>query len=74
MKHYNLTKKQQDVYNFVREYIQANDQSPYIREVQGACGINSYKVTLDRLSALEKKGYIRRRLNKHRSIALNNVK
>jgi len=74
MKHYNLTKKQQDVYDFIREYIRINDKSPYIREIQGACGINSYKVILDRLSALEKKGYIRRRLNKHRSIALNNVK
>lgn len=71
MKHYNLTKKQLDVYNYLKEYISKYNKSPYIREVQEACGINSYKITLDRLSALEKKGYIRRRLNKHRSIVLN---
>ena len=73
MKRYNLTHKQLDVYNYVKGYIEKHNQSPYIREVQGGCRINSYKVTIDRLAALEKRGYIRRRLNKHRSIALNNV-
>ena len=73
MKHYNLTQRQLDVYNYVRGYIVEHKKSPYIREIQEACGINSYKVTVDRLSSLEKRGYIRRRLNKHRSIALNNV-
>lgn len=73
MRRYNLTKKQLDVYNYLAEYIIKNNQSPYVREIQEACGIHSYKITLDRLSALEKKGYIRRRLNKHRSIMLNNV-
>jgi len=71
MKSHNLTEKQREVYNFICDYIGRYERSPYIREIQGACGINSYKVTIDRLSALEKKGYIRRRLNKHRSIALN---
>ena len=71
MRQYNLTQKQLNVYNYVKEYIDKNNKSPYVREIQEACGINSYKIALDRLSALEKKGYIRRRLNKHRSIALN---
>ncbi|MBL7071878.1 MAG: hypothetical protein ISS26_06920 [Candidatus Omnitrophica bacterium] len=71
MKQYNLTQKQLNVYNYLKEYIGKYHQSPYVREIQKACGINSYKITLDRLSALEKKGYISRRLNKHRSIALN---
>jgi repressor LexA len=71
MKHYNLTQKQLNVYNYVKEYINKYNRSPYVREIQEACGINSYKITLDRLSSLEKKGYIRRHLNKHRSIILN---
>ncbi|GEM_PF-7029688 len=33
----------------------------------------SYKSAVDKLLVLEKKGYIRRSLNKHRSIILNNV-
>ena len=73
MKHYNLTQKQLDVYTYVKEYIGKYNKSPYIREIQEACGINSYKIALDRLSSLEKKGYISRRLNKHRSILLNNI-
>lgn len=73
MSKYTLTQRQQDVYNYVTAYISRFNKSPYIREIQEACGISSYKVTLDRLSALEKKGYIRRKLNKHRSIALNGV-
>jgi repressor LexA len=71
MKQYNLTRKQLDVYNYIKDYISKYNKSPYIREIQEACGINSYKITLDRLSSLEKKGYIRRRFNKHRSIILN---
>lgn len=71
MKQYNLTQKQLDVYNFLRDYMTKNNKSPYVREIQKGCGINSYKIALDRLSALEKKGYISRELNKHRSIVLN---
>ena len=70
---YLLTVKQKQVYDFIREYINKNDRSPYIREVQEGCHIISYKGAVDKLLALEKKGYIRRKLNKHRSIALSKV-
>ncbi len=70
MKQYNLTDRQLIVYNYIKDYYGKNNMSPYIREIQEACGITSYKVAVDRLSALEKKGYIRRKLNKHRSIVL----
>ena len=73
MEKYTLTERQMEVYNFIRAYMVRHSKSPYIREIQKACNINSYKVTIDRLSALEKKGYIKRRLNKHRSIMLNNA-
>ena len=68
-----LTQRQLVVFNYIKDYMSKNKQSPYIREIQEACGINSYKAVLDRLSALEKKGYIRRKLNKHRSIVINNA-
>jgi len=73
MEKYALTERQMEVYNFIRDYMVRYSKSPYIREIQKACNINSYKVTIDRLSALEKKGYITRRLNKHRSIMLDNA-
>ncbi len=65
-----LTKKQKGVYDFIKRYIGANHQAPYIREIQDACGIVSYKSAVDKLLALEKKGYIQRTLNKHRSIKI----
>ena len=71
MPDYILTKKQDAVYGFIRAYIEKNNRSPYIREIQEGCGIVSYKGAIDKLLALERKGYIQRKLNKHRSIILN---
>lgn len=65
-----LTKKQKGVLDFIKRYMQERKQSPYIREIQDACGIVSYKSAVDKLLALEKKGYIKRTLNKHRSIEI----
>jgi SOS-response transcriptional repressor LexA len=73
MTNYSLTSKQKRVYDYVKTYLQTNKKSPYIREVQEACEISSYKGAVDKLMALEKKGYITRKLNKHRGIVLNNV-
>ncbi|MFC1577287.1 hypothetical protein ACFL3N_02995 [Candidatus Omnitrophota bacterium] len=68
-----LTVKQRGVLDYIKEYIQTNSRAPYIREIQEACGITSYKACVDKLLSLEKKGYIKRILNKHRSISVNNV-
>ena len=70
MPDYLLTKKQKDVYGFIRGYMEKNNRSPYIREIQEGCGILSYKGAIDKLLALERKGYIERKLNKHRSIVI----
>lgn len=70
--HCALTSRQKAVYEYIKEYLLSNNRSPYIREVQEACGISSYKGAVDKLVALEKKGYITRKLNKHRGMALNN--
>jgi len=71
MKFYALTTGQKEVYEFIKNYIDKNKRSPYIREVQQGCRISSYKGAVDKLVALEKKGYIKRKLNKHRGIAMN---
>ena len=73
MELYNLTVKQKGVYDYILKYMSQNERSPYIREIQDACRITSYKGTVDKLLALEKKGYIKRSLNKHRGIELNNI-
>ncbi len=70
---YMLTKKQKVIYDYIKDYIRKNEKAPYIREIQESCHIPCYKSVVDKLLALEKKGYIQRRLNKHRSIHLNKV-
>ena len=67
---FSLTQKQQTVFEFIRRYLQEHRQSPLIREIQFACQIASYKSAIDRLSALEHKGFIKRVPNKHRGIRL----
>ncbi len=65
-----LTKKQKAVLDFIKAHMAKNKKAPYIREIQQACGINSYKSAVDKLLALEKKGRIKRSMNKHRGIKL----
>lgn len=73
MARYFLTDRQEKVYNYIKGYIEKNSVAPYIREIQEGCNIQCYKSAVDKLLALEKKGYIKRSLNKHRSITINNI-
>ena len=70
MAKYALTYKQQTVFEFIQRYLAEHRMSPLIREIQYGCQIASYKSALDRLNALERKGFIRRAPNKHRGIKL----
>ena len=56
--------------DFIKRYVAHHRHAPLIREIQTECGISSYKPTVDRLNALEHKGFIKRRPNKHRGILL----
>jgi SOS-response transcriptional repressor LexA len=66
-----LTTRQKVVYDYLKTYFQENKRSPYIREIQEACQFSSHKAVIDKLLALERKGFIKRKLNKHRGIILN---
>jgi len=66
-----LTQKQQTVLAYLQRYIGEHRRSPFLREVQNACRIASYKSVIDRLNALERKGFIKRIPNKHRAIHIH---
>jgi len=68
-----LTSKQSAVFDYIKDYIERNNIAPFIREIQEGCSMASYKATVDKLLVLEKKGFIKRELNKHRGIKVNNV-
>ena len=64
-----LTPKQHKVFRFIRERIH-QDIPPTIREIARELGFSSTGTVRDYLSALEKKGYLKRKNNLARSIEL----
>jgi len=58
------------VFDYIQGYIAEHHKSPLIREIQAECRIISYKSAIDRLGALEHKGFIKRVPNKHRGIKI----
>ena len=58
------------MFGFIQRYIEEHRRSPFIREIQLGCQIASYKSAIDRLNALERKGFIKRTPNKHRGIRI----
>lgn len=65
-----LTSKQQLMLDFIERYVTDHRVAPLIREIQSGCQIASYKSAIDRLNAIERKGFIKRLPNKHRGIKL----
>ena len=64
-----LTQKQQKVLDFIRQRIKES-MPPTIREIAGEMGFSSTGTVRDYLSALEKKGYLKRRENLSRAMGL----
>jgi len=56
-----LTARQQQVYTFIKEYIEANGSSPTLREISAHIGTAGTVTAIGHITALEKKGYIHRR-------------
>ena len=63
-----LTARQREIYDFLVEHYRENGYPPTIREVGFRFGIRSTKGVVDHLTALERKGYIRRGLGKSRAL------
>ncbi|HTY13681.1 MAG TPA: transcriptional repressor LexA [Candidatus Omnitrophota bacterium] len=64
-----LNQKQQEIFNYVRSYVESKGFPPSIREVCRAVGFASPRAGQKYLQALEEKGYIQRE-NKPRGIKL----
>ncbi len=65
-----LTERQQEVYEFIRDKIRHRGYGPTVREIGDAFDIRSPNGVVCHLKALEKKGLIRREKNRSRAIEL----
>ncbi|MCA9103663.1 MAG: transcriptional repressor LexA [Planctomycetales bacterium] len=65
-----LTKRQQEVYEFISEKIHSRGYGPTVREIGSAFNISSPNGVMCHLRALEKKGLIIREANMSRAITL----
>ena len=65
-----LTKRQNDILNYIKEYIVAHGFPPTIREIGKALDLSSPATIHAHLANLEKKGYITKQGSKNRTLEL----
>lgn len=65
-----LTARQQQVYTFIKDFVEANGSSPTLREISAHIGTAGTATAISHIEALEKKGYLRRREGSSRGIVL----
>jgi repressor LexA len=65
-----LTKRQQEVLDYVRQEVNRRGFPPSVREIGEAVGLSSSSTVHSHLTALESKGYIRRDPSKPRAVEL----
>src|SRR5262245_11345990 len=65
-----LTKRQREIYEFIRDKIQGRGYGPTVREIGTEVGIKSPNGVMCHLKALQKKGLIKREANMSRAIQL----
>ncbi len=66
----NLTPRQEEILNFIKEEVKQKNYPPSVREIGNAVGLNSSSTVHSHLGALEKKGFIRRNPTKPRAIEI----
>lgn len=65
-----LTRRQKEILTFIQRYGDAHGYPPSVREIGQALGLTSSSTVHSHLSALEKKGYLRRDPSKPRALEI----
>ena len=70
MEYPDLSKRQAQILDFIKEYISTNQMPPSVREIGEAIGLSSPSSVHVHLKVLEDKGYLHRRESRSRGIAV----
>ena len=65
-----LTKRQSEVLNFIKEFMVSHGYPPTVREICNSLGLSSPATAHSHLAQLESKGYIKKNSNKNRALEL----
>lgn len=66
----NLTKRQREIYEFVREFLDENGYAPSLEEIAANFGLSSVATVHEHLENLQSKGFLRRDPNRSRAVEL----
>ncbi|OGM20198.1 repressor LexA [Candidatus Woesebacteria bacterium RIFCSPHIGHO2_01_FULL_38_9] len=66
-----IYKRQQQILDFLKQYMQSHGSAPTLREIANALGVSSLATVHEHLTTLEEKKLIKRRPGKNRSIDLS---
>ncbi len=65
-----LTKKQKEILDFIKEYIEENDYAPSLQEIGRKFKLSSLATVHQHIENLKQKGYLKKEKSHHRSIEL----
>ncbi len=68
MKYLDLSKRQADILEYIKQTCQVNGYPPTVREICEAVGLKSPATVHGHLRTLENKGYIKRNASKQRAL------
>ena len=70
MKKFSITKKQMDLFNFIKEYIDKNNMAPSYEEMKTATGCSTKCTIFTKVNQLQERGWITKLPGKNRSITI----
>ena len=70
MKKFNLTKKQLELLNFIKKYIDENNMAPSYEEMKIGTGVSSKCLIFVKVNQLQERGWIEKLPGKNRSIII----
>src|SRR3990167_2827430 len=68
-----IYKRQGQILDFIKQYIQVKGSAPTLREIANALGVSSLATVHEHLVTLEQKGLIKRKSGKTRAIDLTSA-